>query len=199
MKRFFTADLHLGHANVIRYAGRPYSSVEQMDDDLVARWNDLVDPTDEVWVLGDVAMGRIADSLARVAVLHGTKHLIAGNHDRVHPTYRTKDPDRWVAAYRDAGFASIAERARLDIGGVDVLLCHFPRRGDSHDEDRFPEHRPTDWKGWLLHGHVHESWRQRDRQVNVGVDAWAYRPVVEDEIVALLDAGPHHLAPLLAV
>jgi calcineurin-like phosphoesterase family protein len=63
MTRFWTADLHLGHANIIRYSGRPFTSVDAMDQALIARWNDTVRNGDEVWVLGDVAMGRIDDSL----------------------------------------------------------------------------------------------------------------------------------------
>jgi len=50
MTRWFTADLHLGHANIIRYCDRPYADVDVMDRDLVARWNDTVAPADEVWV-----------------------------------------------------------------------------------------------------------------------------------------------------
>jgi len=60
---------------------------------------------------------------------------------------------------------------RLDVGGIRVLARHFSYRGDSHDRDRYVEHQPVDRGDWLLHGHVHESWRQLDRMINVGVDA----------------------------
>lgn len=52
--------------------------------------------------------------------------------------------------------------------------------------------------GWLLHGHVHEQWRQHDRMINVGCDVWDYRPVAEAALAALIDAGPHDLDSSLA-
>ena len=52
-KVFFTSDLHLGHANVITYDNRPFSSVEEMDEELIRRWNAKVGKGDVVYVLGD--------------------------------------------------------------------------------------------------------------------------------------------------
>jgi calcineurin-like phosphoesterase family protein len=43
---------------------------------------------------------------------------------------------------------------------------------------------------WLLHGHVHEKWRQQGRMVNVGVDVWDFTPVAEDVITGRMDATP---------
>ena len=63
MSQWFSADLHFGHANIIRYCDRPFADVDEMNWRLVRRWNATVAPTDEVWVLGDVAMGRLDDSL----------------------------------------------------------------------------------------------------------------------------------------
>jgi calcineurin-like phosphoesterase family protein len=70
-----------------------------------------------------------------------------------------------------------------------VLACHFPYRGDSHDQDRYVEHRPVDEGAWLLHGHVHERWRVLDRMINVGVDVWDYRPVSEATLADLIRVG----------
>ena len=51
---YFTADLHLGHANIIGHCGRPFASVEEMDRVLLQNWNDRVRPTDAVYILGDL-------------------------------------------------------------------------------------------------------------------------------------------------
>ena len=63
MTTWFTSDLHFGHANIIEYSGRPFRDVDHMNRALIERWNALVQPADTVWVLGDVAMGRITDTL----------------------------------------------------------------------------------------------------------------------------------------
>jgi calcineurin-like phosphoesterase family protein len=189
MTRWFTSDLHLGHANIIRYCDRPFPDVDAMDRGLVARWNETVAADDVVWVLGDMAMGRIDESLLLIRELAGTKLLVPGNHDRCWPGRGEKSVE-WVARYRDAGFAEILPaQVDLTIGGCPARACHFPYFGDSHDEDRFEAHRPVDDGRLLLHGHVHTSWRVAGHQVNVGCDVWDYRPVAEDAIVAALGDG----------
>jgi calcineurin-like phosphoesterase family protein len=190
MTVWYTADLHLGHRNIIRYCHRPYADVDEMNAALLDGWRSVVGPDDVVWVLGDVALGRIEHSLALVAGLPGEKHLVAGNHDRCWAGHGTRARG-WEDRYRAAGFTAVHQgTVATTVGGADVLLCHFPYDGDSQDRDRFVEHRPVDRGGWLLHGHVHERWRQRGRMINVGVDVHDYRPVAEDALAALLAAGP---------
>ena len=36
---YFTSDQHFGHFNIIRLSHRPFATVEEMDDELLARWN----------------------------------------------------------------------------------------------------------------------------------------------------------------
>ena len=198
MVRYFTADLHLGHGNIIEYSDQPFRDAAHMNAELVDRWNATVGPTDEVIVLGDFAMGRIAETLPTAAVLNGKKVLLAGNHDRCwhgHKKGVQAATDRYLAA----GFDEIWQgTADLRIGDAAVVVCHFPYRGDSHDNDRFVAHRPTDRGAWLLHGHVHQSWKVRDRMINVGVDAWDYAPVAEDKIAEAIMTRSSRQAPAAA-
>ena len=189
MARFFTADLHLGHTNVIAYCDRPFANVGQMNAALVAAWNTVVGADDEVWVLGDLAMGRVDESLAVASHLLGHKHLLVGNHDK--PFH-----GRAIEQYEAAGFELHYDQMELALpGGLLVLACHFPYQGDSHDHDRYRERRPADEGAWLLHGHVHERWRQRGRMINVGVDAWGGYPVTETHLARLVEAGESDLRP----
>lgn len=190
MTRFFTSDLHLGHRNIIDYCDRPFASVGTMNAGLVAAWNTVVGPEDEVWVLGDLAMGRLDDSLTVAATLLGHKHLLLGNHDK---PFRGLQPERYEAA----GFElHHGQMTHVLPGGTEVLSCHFPYEGDSGDEDRYRDERPTDHGQWLLHGHVHEKWRQRGRMINVGVDAWGGYPVSEDDLAKVVADGEQELRRL---
>jgi calcineurin-like phosphoesterase family protein len=81
MATCFTADLHFGHRNIISYCDRPFSDVGEMNDVLVRNWNDTVADGDTVWVVGDFALGKIAETLPIVGMLNGEKTLVAGNHD----------------------------------------------------------------------------------------------------------------------
>lgn len=195
MAVWFTSDLHLGHANIIGYSARPFADVEAMDQALVERWNETVGPADDVWVLGDFALGRIDATLPMARRLHGQKHLVSGNHDRCWSGHGARSR-AWVERYRDAGFCEVLQgHLEMKVAGTELLACHFPYSGDSHDHDRYIEARPADTGQWLLHGHVHERWRQRGRMINVGVDAWDYRPVSAEAVGELIAAGSRDLAP----
>lgn len=183
---WFTADPHISHSRILRLCHRPFSNVDQMNSALIHRWNARVSPTDDVYVLGDVALGHVASALLLVAHLNGRKFLVPGNHDECwsgHSKVRPADRRR----YEDVGFEILPEVYRYG----DWWLCHFPAAGDSHEEDRYADHQPVIPDGdWLLHGHVHDRWRVNGRQVNVGVDAHDFYPVSEVEIRALIESQP---------
>jgi calcineurin-like phosphoesterase family protein len=82
VRAWVTADLHIGHRNIIEYCDRPFADVEEMNRALVDNWNDRVDEDDDVFVLGDLLLGNFDDSLAVVKRLRGNKVLITGNHER---------------------------------------------------------------------------------------------------------------------
>ena len=190
MNTWFTSDMHFGHANIIRYSHRPFRDLDHMHAALIDRWNEVVQPEDTIWVLGDVAMGIIDESLAFVGRLNGRKLLLAGNHDRCWAFHGPKH-EPWIERYEAAGFAEVHQgQMPFDLGGQSVELCHFPYRGDSQYEDRYLEARPVDTGAWLLHGHVHETWKQWGRMINVGCDVWDYRPVAASELAALIANGP---------
>lgn len=188
--RFFTADLHLGHTNIISFCNRPFASVDAMNAALLANWTDTVGDDDEIWVLGDVAMGRIAETLPTIGSLPGRKHLVPGNHDRCWPGHdrlRPQDEEMYI----DVGFEIHPESVSFQLGEVPVTACHFPVAGDSQAEDRFGDHRPeVPADTWLLHGHVHQSWQTNGRQINVGVDVWNFRPVSEEVLLDLMQEEP---------
>ena len=193
--RFFTADLHLGHANIIKHCHRPFASVDDMDEALLVAWCETVGRSDEVWVLGDFALGDVLGRLLLAELLPGRKFLVPGNHDKCWAG-KKKGIEKWRKKYEAVGFKVVNAPVEVDLAGRPVLLDHFPYEGDSRETGRYLSHRPADQGGWLLHGHVHERWRQRGRQVNVGVDAWGGRPVAEGELAALIQSGLADLGPL---
>ena len=62
-KTFFTSDLHLGHVHVAELRG--FESVAEHDQALINYWNAVVSSGDDVWVLGDFALGDFAVSMER--------------------------------------------------------------------------------------------------------------------------------------
>ncbi|MFS0734453.1 metallophosphoesterase family protein [Microbacterium sp. 1P10UB] len=185
---FVTSDTHFGHARISELAGRPFRSVEEMDAELVRRWNEAVGPYDVVLHLGDVALGSIQHSLPLIAVLHGRRFLVPGNHDRVSTATQSRSAiERFTPLHEDAGWNILREVIEGLRGGRRLIASHYAYRGDSQDVDRHVSHRPVDDGTPLIHGHTHSRENGPDgNQFHVGVDAFGYAPVPFELIDAWL-------------
>ena len=155
----FTADTHFGDHRAINISRRPVASAAEMDEALIARWNEAVSVDDEVWHLGDVAR-RPNDVAALLDRLNGRKHLVRGNND----------PPGTLEA---AGWASVHDYAEIEVDGRALVLCHYSFRS---------------WNGQHrgaidLHGHSHGRLKPMQRQFDVGVDARGFRPVTLAELL----------------
>lgn len=170
MAEFVTSDLHLGHANIWTkaYADRPVFSTEEMNEFLIARWNETVSVNDTVYVLGDFAMGKIAESLPLAARLHGRKVLIFGNHDRMFRPKNDSQRQRWLSEYGQY-FDTIQKEM---VWNDRILFNHFPYTGDHTEEIRYLEDRPKNRGLWLCHGHTHsKDFVSGKRTIHIGVDS----------------------------
>ena len=130
---FYISDLHLGHANILRWDQRPFADVEEMHREIIRRWNAAVSPGDTVYLLGDVAWKtKIAQEI--LPQLRGKKYLIRGNHDKRSEEY-------------SALFSSVEEHAAVKDGGELLILCHYPIA-----------HWNGQYQGAVhLYGHVHRT------------------------------------------
>lgn len=189
---WITADLHLGHTNIITYCDRPYETVHEMNEDIIRRWNDQVQPADLVWILGDVCMGQLADTIPLIGRLNGMKMICPGNHDPIWSGAPQKRQDKWREEFLSH---FVAAHPETFVGTLEpdlpVCVSHFPYHG--HDHRDFDDFRPIDKGRWLLHGHSHGLYRQRGRQIDVGIDAWGGRLVGKPELMALIAAGENEL------
>lgn len=164
MNYWFTSDTHFGHANIIRYCGRPFTDVNEMDAELIKRWNLLVKPGDVVYHLGDFAFKVDNGIPALRRKLNGDVHLIYGNHDK------------WAHRFHGpaAGFAWVGPYKEIKIAEQKIILMHYAM----HVWNR--SHHGS----WMLHGHSHGT-LPRDmtkRRMDVGVDPNHYAPISFDEI-----------------
>ena len=78
---FFTSDTHFNHANIIRFCNRPFKDVEQMNEVMIANWNNVIGKDDTVFHLGDFCLGGAAEWTKILDRLNGKIYLIMGNHD----------------------------------------------------------------------------------------------------------------------
>ncbi|MDR2467069.1 MAG: metallophosphoesterase family protein [Prevotellaceae bacterium] len=174
---FFTADTHFCHANIISLCGRPFSDVAQMNETLIANWNECVNHNDEIYILGDFAFRGSTLETNRIAKsLNGRKHLIRGNHDKfADDTKFDRSNFEWIKDYYVLNYRK-----------TKFVLFHYPI---------------LEWDGYYrgsvhLYGHVHNSGMDGSdsdkfkmlgkRAINVGVDLNDYRPVSIEKILTEL-------------
>ncbi len=160
--RWFISDTHFGHANVIEYSKRPFVNAEQMDDIMIGRWNNVVRPNDEVFMLGAFGLSSVQYLTDVLQSLNGSKILIRGNHDGS------------VAKMKRIGFDAVLEEANIYIDGYNVNLCHYPREEVSEVV--------------RLHGHIHELGKPyfEKGQLCMCVELWNYMPVSEKVVQKLI-------------
>ena len=190
--RFFTSDWHIGHENIIKFCDRPFASVKDMNQSILNTMNRAAGPEDELWILGDLAMGNWDYSMSLVKqLIAGRIVLVPGNHDKCHPMH--KKSEQYKERYASARMEVAPTHVSLYMESHLVEVSHFPYGGDSGHVDRFVDWRLKDEGSWLVCGHVHEKWRQMGRQINVGVDAWGGNPVSEDTIKQMIKLGPANI------
>ena len=131
---FLTSDTHFGHTGVCHFTNkdgskmRPWTDPDEMDEEMVKRWNETVRPNDKVYHLGDVVINRKA--LKIMSRLNGDKVLIRGNHD----------------IFRDDEYRQYFRELRAYHVMNGMILSHIP----IHEESlgRF---------GVNIHGHLHTN------------------------------------------
>jgi len=172
---FLVSDTHFGHMGVCRFTRldgvtklRPYDSPEEMDEDMIARWNAKVKPTDKVYHLGDVVINRKA--LKTLSRLNGDKVLIRGNHD-IFPDVEYRKYFRELRAYHVMN---------------GMILSHIP----IHEESlgRF---------GVNIHGHLHANrvmkWGLRSERVVdtryhcVCVEHTDFAPILFEDVIKRIE------------
>ena len=177
-RTWFTSDTHFGHANIIRYCQLPLQDGRERDWAMVANWNAVLQPDDVVWHLGDFAFRNARAPMDYLRRLHGTKHLVWGNHDG-------------EECRQAPGWTSSQPYAELSLDGERLVLCHYAfrtwnraGRGSLH-----------------LFGHSHGRMPGNAQSCDVGVDVWDFRPVALADIKRRLKTLPpmvhedHHGGP----
>ena len=186
---FLISDTHLDHENIIKYCGRPFSSLEQMDRTIIENWNKRVSNDDIVLFGGDVAMAREEVAFEYANQLHGTLVSLIGNHD---------DFDVDSAPFEAANYL----RFVYPHSGTtcQFYYSHYPghyAEQTNRDDDRIqPQYAipPDDFRGVNLHGHVHNNdteqfplYNPHENTVNLSAELLGYAPLKLSELIEIIE------------
>lgn len=178
---FFTSDNHFSHKNILKYCNRPFSDIDEMNQEITSRWNAIVPNDGIVFSLGDFAFCKIDQIIEILRELNGTKIMVGGNHDG----------EIWKNRHKllDDGYVKeIVPYKEVNIGGQFICMFHYGCRVWNRS------HRGS----WLLYGHSHNTLPPLGKSVDVGVDSTSilgyapYRPFKYSEIHEFMNTRDIH-------
>lgn len=181
-KIFFTSDQHFGHESIIKFANRPHDRADDMDEDMIRKWNSVVPVDGLTFVLGDIGFCNKKDIVDIYSRLNGRKILIRGNHDS---NYSDDVLTSIFDEIHDQIYVRIQDQETSKY--VYMVLCHYPM---------------FDWQGsfkgsWQLFGHIHtrelvefETLRTKlfSTQYDVGVDNNDFEPVSFQKLKGIMES-----------
>jgi len=161
---FFTADQHYGHRNIIKYCNRPFSSVEEMDEELIKRHNKVIGIDDTVIHAGDFTLATRQIAGRYIRRLNGTHKFLVGSHDK------------WI---REINFPEIMVKK---IDGQTIVVCHYAMLVWPHSH----------YNSWHLFGHSHGRLNDKieGKSYDIGVDNNNFYPVSLEQIKTIMESRP---------
>jgi calcineurin-like phosphoesterase family protein len=185
MTTFIASDIHLNHLRILQYCPErrldqplpeavedQWKMVAVMNEKIISNWNEVIGVDDEVYVLGDVAMGLIEKAPALIQRLNGKKYLVKGNHDKTLTKSRdgkslADDLFVWVKDYHEMFYSYEGKKHN-------IVMSHFPM---SH-------FNLMNQGGIMLHGHLHGNPSGLTGRIfDVGIDTNNLYPYLMDEVV----------------
>ncbi|MFD2581140.1 hypothetical protein ACFSR6_01465 [Pedobacter vanadiisoli] len=165
---FFSSDHHFGHQNIISFSDRPFSSVEEMDEIMIQKWNKKISSSDSIYYLGDFGLCK-PDRLREILKqLNGNIYLIKGNHDK--SALSCKNRFEWIKDYYELKITDSdndEKKQRLVLFHYAIKQWNYKRAGSFH-----------------LYGHSHGNIIDDPHELSfdVGVDCHNYYPISYTEV-----------------
>jgi calcineurin-like phosphoesterase family protein len=169
---WITSDLHFNHNREFIYKPRGFNSIEEMNNAIIERFNYCVEPSDHLYILGDIMLGQDLEAgMLLLSELPGNIHLVRGNHD----TDR-----RWEAYSQLHNVVEQAAAIYLKYGKYHFYLSHFPTLTGNLEKESLSQMTLN------LFGHTHSKdlfYMDMPYMYNVAVDAHNCYPVDLDAII----------------
>ncbi len=165
-KLLFWSDLHINHTNIIKYASRPFETVDHMNQVMLGNYWNAVTDKDVVVFGGDVAFGDLEVAKELLRNLPGKKVLVLGNHDF----------DKNQCIFRDYKIFDITTMAfsfqkKIEDLNFNVLVTHYPIAPDALPINTIN-----------IHGHIHQH-LPNEKNINMSVEHTNFSPIVMDELI----------------
>ena len=169
-RKFFTADLHLGHKNILTLTKRKFDSIEEHDAFVIHSINETVDVSDNLYILGDLGFHKDFQSLLNYLTQIKCKniHVILGNHD---------NKQHLIQMRREGVIADVQETKTVQQLKRSIVCSHYPMR---------------EWHGYYrgyyaAYGHCHGNLPPFERSMDVGIDSIGFNPIEFDDLIGTIE------------
>lgn len=176
---YFTSDTHFYHKNIIEFCHRPVSSVEEMNDLMIKKWNERITPDDIIYHLGDFFWCNGNKAAEIIAQLNGKIRWVRGNHDSSDHIKKCGGFVEWVKDYHEEIFdlPYVDEDGNEKISKQLIVMCHYP----IYSWNRMVH------GSWMVHGHCHGSLgTELCARYDAGVDYNNMAPISLNELASIL-------------
>jgi len=170
-KVWLTADLHLGHHKIIQYCNRPFQGLQEMNETLIANWNDVVADDDFVICAGDFAFKDDRKLTHFVARLNGKIILVYGNHD---------NQKRGGLFYKACDLLDLTVKDEIMSKTHFMVVSHYCLRTWNRSH----------FNSWHLYGHSHGGLPPIGKSWDVGVDNNEYAPISFERVCEIMTERP---------
>ena len=170
-KIWLTSDLHLFHDKEFIYKPRGFHFVEEMNEQIIKNFNEVVDWDDDLFILGDCFLNNNEEGMSYMQRIPGKKHIIWGNHDT---------PARQALMWGD--FDCLGYSDILKYRGYHFYLSHYPTLTSNYDDNKPFKRRVINLCG---HSHTKDKFIDMDKGLiyHVELDAHQNKPVLIDDII----------------
>ena len=178
---FVCSDWHFMHDRQFIWSARGFNNVHEMNEAIIKRHNAVVKPDDDVYVLGDLALGgseqEILESAQRlIEQINGRIHIILGNHD---------SPKRIEMYKKCINVVEVTYATMLKYRGYHFFLTYYPCMTANLEKETLKQCIIS------ISGHTHSTnpfYNDIPFMYNCAMDAHNCTPVLLDDAIEEMKA-----------
>ena len=168
---YVTSDLHLCHDRGFIYEPRGFQNIDDMNKTIIKNWNNIVNPEDDVYCLGDIMLNDNEAGLNFLKQLKGNIHIVLGNHDT----------DTRAKLYKTCYNVVEVELAlKIKYNGYHFFMTHYPCFTGNLEKESLKKCLCN------LYGHTHQTtnfYQDIPFMYHVGMDSHNCTPISIDQVI----------------
>ena len=170
---WITSDTHFCHQKSFLWEPRGFKNEWEMNENIIKNWNNIIQPEDDVYHLGDVMLNNNEEGIKCLKSLKGKIHIIRGNHDS----------ETRINLFKNCyNVVEVCEGKFLQYKKYHFYLSHYPCITSNYDGDKPLKTRMISLAG---HSHTSNKWQDLDKGLiyHCELDAHNNKPILLDDII----------------